>query len=233
MAQPVIAKPANRRYRAFCRGVASGMSQATAYRRFISQKGNHPASIASRLVTRFRAHISNLREQYDNRQDHASIMSKREAAQYLTRAARTPLSEIDEDSDLCQEKIVSITKQGTEIKLKSVNKLDAIAQLSKLAGYNEAERVEHTHRVETTLISFVNGTHQMTVNDLSNFKVDGSETTGNPLPIASGISELRPWSDAVDAEIVPLDHQDLPADGLGIGRKVVFKSQLDESITGQ
>ena len=55
--------------------------------------------------------------------------------QWLTRAIRTPLSEIDEDSDLCQELKVTPTEQGDMKQIKSVNKLNAVQQLAAIAQY--------------------------------------------------------------------------------------------------
>ncbi len=60
----------------------------------------------------------------------------------------TPIGVIDEYSDLCQEKIITETEQGTITKLKSVSKLDAAAQLSKLLGLDAPQQIEVTHQVE-------------------------------------------------------------------------------------
>ncbi len=214
MDQP-IARPMNRRHKAFCLSVSKGMSQTEAYRRFISKKANHPASIACVLVKRFQAHIARLRHKFAIQAEDAGVMSKLEIAQYLSRAARTPFSEIDENSDLCQEKSIRPTEFGDEVKLKSVNKLDAIAQLSKLVGYNEAEKLEVTHTVETPLIRFINGLQrQAIVHDLGSMPIRAYD----PLP-DSPILALRAL-DSPDPMPPPANLE--PA---RTGREVVFKSQ--------
>jgi hypothetical protein len=214
-----IARPVNRKHRAFCRAVATGMSQSQAYQRYVSRKSERPWVVASHLATRFRPHINSLRDQFGRVSDRLGILGKSELAQYLSRAVVTPIGEIDENSDLCQEKTTTTSEYGTTVKLKSVNKLDAASQLSKLVGYNEAERVEITHRVETPLLQFINSTN-------GNARVIGNGympiCAYDPLPNGEFSPVVR---EAQDAELVPIAHQDLPADGLGIGRKVVFKSQ--------
>ncbi len=67
--------------------------------------------------------------------------------QYLSRAVTTPIAEIDENSDLCQEKTITETEQGTITKLRSVNKLDAASQLCKVAGFDAPQLIQVTHEV--------------------------------------------------------------------------------------
>ncbi len=195
------------------------MAQSQAYQRYVSKLSSQPWCHASQLARKFRPHIHALREQYGRQSDNAGIMGKIAAAQYLTRAIETPLCEIDETSDLCQEKTVTVTEQGESVKIKSVNKLDALAQLSKLGGYNEAEKVEITHHVDTPLIRFI-------------ASLDGKEARhvlgnrGNPLPLG----EFRPLAALADADLVPIPANLEPVRN---GREVVFKSQLDGPITSQ
>lgn len=181
-AQQTIARPVSRKHRAFCRAVANGMVQAEAYRRYVSSAGEHANKMGWALAHRFKETIAIHRTKLESLAEHASIASKFELMQYLTRAVRTPIVHIDEHSDLCQERIIIETEvesqsdevEGgandgatikdnithTTLKLKSVNKLDAASQLSKLAGYDAPQLHQHQHLhavVDTPAIAMLRG----------------------------------------------------------------------------
>ncbi len=99
-----IARPVNRNHRAFCLAVARGMTQSQAYQRYVSRVTAKPWVQGCLLASRYRPYLAALRAKFALQADHAGVMSKLEIAQYLSRAARTPIAEIDENSDLCQEK---------------------------------------------------------------------------------------------------------------------------------
>lgn len=74
-----------------------------------------------------------------------TIASRRELAQFMTRVVRTPISNVDEDSDLAQEKTVKVIGEDATVeKIRMPDKLGAAERLSKLMGYDEPEKTEST-----------------------------------------------------------------------------------------
>ena len=70
--------------------------------------------------------------------DRSAIATKQECLEFLTAVLRTPIGEVGEDSPLCQE--VAYTDSG--MRKKMPGKIEAVRELSKLAGYNEPEPVD-------------------------------------------------------------------------------------------
>lgn len=69
-----------------------------------------------------------------------AVMERREAMEFLTRNVRTPVGEIDEESDLAQE--VTRDEVGEETirtRIKMPGKIDAIDRLAKMLGWYEPE----------------------------------------------------------------------------------------------
>ena len=135
----------NQRWESFARHVASGMSQAEAWRvdrpnSRASSKTSHER--ASQLAARpeVRERIAELAKAAESR----AVASSRELQEFLTRVIRTPVGAVNSLSDLAQE-VESIGRKSRRIKMPS--KLDAIDRLAKLLGYYVAERMEQTVRV--------------------------------------------------------------------------------------
>lgn len=66
------------------------------------------------------------------------MLSKQERMEWLTRVVTTPVGEVDERSDLCQEVVAS--DQG--VKVKMPGKIEAIRELNRMDGAYEPERIE-------------------------------------------------------------------------------------------
>lgn len=124
----------------FALNVASGMSQSDAYRLAFNPTAP-PAQVWARSSEAMskegvRARVGELRHELATAADgNPGVASKLELMQYLTRAIRTPLSEIDEHSDLAQEVKVIESDLGKTIQIKAVNKLGAVQQVSSIAQY--------------------------------------------------------------------------------------------------
>ncbi len=63
-----------------------------------------------------------------------TVLSIREKREFLARVVRTPLAEVDEESDLCQEHTVTNSATGGSIKYKMCDKLAAIKLDNDLAA---------------------------------------------------------------------------------------------------
>lgn len=142
-----IPMPTNRKHRAFVRAVAEGMTQTEAYGRYVSSRGaeEHRRKPACVLARRYRPAIHELRSRILAKLDHDSIMSKAEAAQYASRLVRTPVSDVDDQSDLAQEITETTSPDGiTRKTIKMGRKLDALGFLSRTLGWEAASQVNHT-----------------------------------------------------------------------------------------
>lgn len=138
----------------FARLVASGLSQSEAYRRTYpgKVKANTVWSNASTLHSKVSQRVVELRATMEAAgEDKEWVASKTELMQYLTRAVRTPLADINEDSDLCQESTTTTGERGDTVKLKAVPKLAAVSQLAAMAGYvSQAPQQLHLHNHTTS-----------------------------------------------------------------------------------
>jgi len=126
----------------FSRLVACHMPASTAYRQ-VFKPGNSHIELSSLYVVASRKRascslrIQELQEALRGLPESDWKASKEELMQWLTRAIRTPLSEIDADSDLCQELKVTVSEHGETTQTKSVNKLNAVQQLAAIAQYTQ------------------------------------------------------------------------------------------------
>jgi len=120
--------------------VATGMNQSNAYRAAFGGD-MMPSTVwwsASQLHSKVGHRVEEIRSELAAAStDKHWIASKEELMSYLTRAIRTPLSEIDEHSDLAQEIKVVKTEQGTTRQVKAVNKLGSVTQLCAIAGHTQ------------------------------------------------------------------------------------------------
>ena len=80
-----------------------------------------------------------------------ATLSRQEVIEYLVQAIVTPVSDVTEDSTLCEERTIAWRKEGHgedaeqyEVeKLKMVSKTAAIKELNRMCGFYEPEKVEH------------------------------------------------------------------------------------------
>lgn len=141
----------NSRHEKFSQLVARGMEKTKAYRtvypRAVDWSQNAARVQACRLAKKCAARIRELQEIPAK----ATIASRTEIAEFLTRVIRTPIAQIDETSDLAQEKTVRTLvgeEEGTVEKIKIPDKLGAADGLRKLMGYDEPEKTEHKVKFE-------------------------------------------------------------------------------------
>jgi len=85
--------------------------------------------------------------------EEGDVLSRKEKREFLARAMRTPVGEIDKDSILAEE--ITTTEYnyvngstGTKTKVKGMSKQAAIALDNQMAGDNEPETVKHNIVIE-------------------------------------------------------------------------------------
>ena len=115
------------------------MSKADAYRKAYKRKdmSNDAASKAASRLSKD-GEVLRMIDELNALLDRSAIATKQECLEFLTAVLRTPIGEVGEDSPLCQE--VAYTDSG--MRKKMPGKIEAVRELSKLAGYNEPEPVD-------------------------------------------------------------------------------------------
>jgi hypothetical protein len=124
------------RHELFAQGVASGLTGSEAYRRAIG-KGKNADVHAAEFMARpgIKERIAEIRDAAAEK----SELKREEVLKFLADVIRTPAGEVSKSSHLCQS-----FKDTAEVhQIRMPDKLAAIAQLSKLCGWNEPEKVEH------------------------------------------------------------------------------------------
>ena len=119
--------------------VESKLSKADAYRKAYNRKdmSNDAASKAASRLSKD-GEVLRMIDELNALLDRSAIATKQECLEFLTAVVRTPIGEVGEDSPLCQE--VAYTDSG--MRKKMPGKIEAVRELSKLAGYNEPEPVD-------------------------------------------------------------------------------------------
>ena len=115
------------------------MSKPDAYRKAYKRKdmsGEAASKAASRLSKD--AEVLRIIGELNAQLDQSAVATKQECLEFLTAVLRTPIGEVGEDSPLCQE--VAYTDSG--MRKKMPGKIEAVRELSKLAGYNEPKPVD-------------------------------------------------------------------------------------------
>lgn len=124
----------------FARLLVEGkLSKPDAYRKAYKRKdmsGEAASKAASRLSKD--AEVLRIIGELNAQLDKSAVATKQECLEFLTAVLRTPIGEIGEDSPLCQE--VAYTDSG--MRKKMPGKIEAVRELSKLAGYNEPEPMD-------------------------------------------------------------------------------------------
>lgn len=124
----------------FARLLVEGkLSKPDAYRKAYKRKdmsGESASKAASRLSKD--AEVLRIIAELNAQLDKSAIATKQECLEFLTAVLRTPIGEVGEDSPLCQE--VAYTDSG--MRKKMPGKIEAVREISKLAGYNEPEPVD-------------------------------------------------------------------------------------------
>lgn len=119
--------------------VESKLSKADAYRKAYKRKdmSNDAASKAASRLSKD-GEILRMIDELNAQLDRSAIATKQECLEFLTAVLRTPIGQVGEDSPLCQE--IAYTDSG--MRKKMPGKIEAVRELSKLAGYNEPEKLE-------------------------------------------------------------------------------------------
>ena len=119
--------------------VESKLSKADAYRKDYKRKdmSNDAASKAASRLSKD-GEILRMIDELNAQLDRSAIATKQECLEFLTAVLRTPIGQVGEDSPLCQE--IAYTDSG--MRKKMPGKIEAVRELSKLAGYNEPEKLE-------------------------------------------------------------------------------------------
>ena len=119
--------------------VAEKLSKADAYRKAYNRKdmSNDAASKAASRLSKD-GEVLRMIDELNAQLDRSAVATKQECLEFLTAVLRTPIGEVGEDSPLCQE--VAYTDSG--MRKKMPGKIEAVRELSKLAGYNEPEPVD-------------------------------------------------------------------------------------------
>lgn len=115
------------------------MSKPDAYRKAYKRKdmsGESASKAASRLSKD--AEVVRIIGELNAQLDKSAVATKQECLEFLTSVLRTPIGQVGEDSPLCQE--IAYTDSG--MRKKMPGKIEAVRELSKLAGYNEPEKLE-------------------------------------------------------------------------------------------
>lgn len=141
----------------FCRLVACRMSAAQAYRQAykpgrLNVELGTLYTMGSRKAGLFESRITELKDAVRGLSEDEWKMGIDELLAFLTRVVRTPLSEIDEDSDLAQEvKEVTDAFGGVTKTTKAINKLGAAQQYAAIRGFTTPAIGQlHLHNHQST-----------------------------------------------------------------------------------
>jgi phage terminase small subunit len=140
----------NARHEKFARLVADGAQKGEAYKKVFpgARKWKRQSVWVKSCCLSKRPEVAERIKELQTIEADKTIASKTELAQFMTRIVRTPIGEVNEDSDLAQEKTTR-TIPGKEDdtvveKIRMPDKLGAAERLSKLMGYDEPEKSEST-----------------------------------------------------------------------------------------
>lgn len=149
-------KDLTEKQKTFARGVFEGLSQREAYKKAYdcsTKKDKTVDELASRLARN--AKVKEYLEELNKEAESPLVLTKQERLEWLSRVVRTPLHEVDDHSDLCQELTETSGPNGCSTKIKMPSKLGAIAELNKMTGAYAPEKVET--KVEHSFSSLLKG----------------------------------------------------------------------------
>lgn len=149
-------KELTEKQKTFARGVFEGLSQREAYKRAYdctNKKDKTVDELASRLArnAKVKEYLAELNKEVES----PLILTKQERMVWLSRVVTTPLHEVDDDSDLCQEHSVMTGENSSTERIKMPSKLGAIAELNKMTGAYATVKVET--KVEHSFSSLLKG----------------------------------------------------------------------------
>lgn len=124
----------------FARLLVEGkLSKADAYRKAFKCKDMKQAT-ASKAASRLSKNVEIQRymDTLNAQLDKSTVLTKQQRMEWLSRVVTTPISEIDNTSELCQE--YSMDENG--IKYKMPSKITAIQELNKMDGAYTPQKME-------------------------------------------------------------------------------------------
>lgn len=128
----------------FARLLVDGrLSKADAYRKAYKRKdmSNEAASKAASRLSKD-AEIVRMIDELNAQLNKSAVLTKQERMEWLSRVVTTPLHEVDDDSDLCQEHSVTTGENSSTERIKMPSKIAAIAELNKMDGAYAPEKME-------------------------------------------------------------------------------------------
>ncbi len=137
----------NVKHEAFAQAVAEGASAASAYLSVYgcseaTAETNGPALLRENTLVALR--VSELKAIQAEIINTKFRMSREDVIQGLVEVWKTPIGEIRENHQLCQEYSFTPGMHGDSVKYKMPSKLDALEKLIKMAGWYAPEKIEHS-----------------------------------------------------------------------------------------
>lgn len=119
------------------------LSKADAYRKAYKRKdmSNEAASKAASRLSKD-AEIVRMIDELNAQLNKSAVLTKQQRMEWLSRVVTTPLHEVDDDSDLCQEHSVTTGENSSTERIKMPSKIAAIAELNKMDGAYAPEKME-------------------------------------------------------------------------------------------
>ena len=155
---PVLANP---KHEASAEAVAEGSSATKAYREHVAEPQATTEtciSNASRLMADARVllRVQELRRDFAEVVENKLGIRRESIARYLVAIMETPICEVKESHELCQEYTETPNQFGTAVKCKMPSKTDALKELCKLAGWYAPQQIEHSGGI-TGLLAEITG----------------------------------------------------------------------------
>lgn len=128
----------NQKHERFAQLIATGVSATEAYTKVYRKKGKVAGSAGGRLLKNvgIQQRLSELQQKAETK----AVLTLAEKREFLRRVVMTPVGEVDQDSDLCQEYTKRFEAGGETnpdfevVKIKTPCKLKALELDAKLAG---------------------------------------------------------------------------------------------------
>jgi hypothetical protein len=110
--------------------VATGEAKGKAWKATVGSQPSHCARWQKENKAEAELYLAELREEARRE----TVLSLRDKREFLARVVRTPIGDVDEGSDLCQESATEETEIASKKRIKMPDKLRAIELDAKLAG---------------------------------------------------------------------------------------------------
>jgi hypothetical protein len=184
----------NPRHEAFAQFVVNGLDKRVAYRR-ASKNGRggpgkpendrvHAAEFMKRKGVKER--IQELQEANARK----AQMSRDEALAFLADAVRTSAGAVDSDSWIVQS--VKRSEDGTVVEIKLPDKVQCVAQMARMCGWNSAEKIELG--ISDKVRAYLEDIRSKPMATLSEYNMKRLSPAGDP-------AALKPVAPVIEAEV--------------------------------